>query len=185
MGTIALSARMAVCRDRNPLLQVSSPHKVRLQPISFWLLHSESLLGWACSSWDTSSPCKRFFFAHSAPASARKINIAMSDSEAEGELKKGKVKWFDVEKGIGFIEVEGDQDYFVHQTAIYAPGFRSLDEGEDVEFKVGVDDRTGKTKALEVTGPGGNYVQGVPRPDANDGGWGGSEEGGGYDSHDE
>merc|ERR1712217_341291 len=119
---------------------------------------------------------------HSGTASAKKINIAMSDSESEGELKKGKVKWFDVEKGFGFIEVEGDQDYFVHQTSIYAPGFRSLAEGEDVEFKVGTDERTGKVKALEVTGPGGSYVQGAPRPDSNDGGWGGDE--GGYDSYD-
>merc|ERR1712066_1190721 len=117
-------------------------------------------------------PMQRAFLAHSAPASARKINIAMSDSESEGELKKGKVKWFDVEKGFGFIEVEGDQDYFVHQSVIYAPGFRSLAEGEDVEFKVGTDDRTGKLKALDVTGPDGNYVQGAPR----DGGYGGEEE---------
>merc|ERR1712113_909102 len=114
-------------------------------------------------------------------ASAKKINIAMSDSEAEGELKKDQVKWFDVEKGFGFIAAEDGQDYFVHQTAIYAPGFRSLAEGEDVEFKVGTDERTGKVKAFDVTGPGGNYVQGAPRPDANDGGYGGYEEGG-YDS---
>merc|ERR1712113_795030 len=130
-------------------------------------------------------PMQKAFFAHSALASARKINIAMGDSESEGELKKGKVKWFDTEKGFGFIEVEGDQDYFVHQTAIYAPGFRSLAEGEDVEFKVGTDERTGKVKALDVTGPGGNYVQGAPRPDANDGGYGGYEEEGSYDSYDE
>merc|ERR1711972_1162907 len=135
-------------------------------------------------------PMQKAFFApmqlpgqrtrHAAPASAKKGNVVMSDSESEGELKKGKVKWFDVEKGYGFIEVEGDQDYFVHQTSIYAPGFRSLAEGEDVEFKVGTDDRTGKTKALEVTGPGGSYVQGAPRPDANDGGYGGYGEEGGW-----
>merc|ERR1719291_1144428 len=113
---------------------------------------------------------QKAFFApkHSALASTKKINIAMQ--EAEGEVKKGKVKWFDVEKGYGFIEVEGDQDYFVHQTSIHAEGFRSLAEGEDVEFKVGVDDRTGKTKAVEVTGPDGAYVQGAPREESyNDG----------------
>merc|ERR1712050_538221 len=115
---------------------------------------------------------KAFFAPHAAPASAKKGNVVMSDSESEGELKKGKVKWFDSEKGFGFIEVEGDQDYFVHKTAIYAPGFRSLAEGEDVEFKVTTDPRTNKLKAADVTGPGGSYVQGAPRPEANDGGWG-------------
>merc|ERR1719476_1089433 len=110
----------------------------------------------------------------------------MTDLQPEGELLKGKVKWFDTTKGFGFIEVEGqDKDVFVHQSAIYAPGFRSLAEGEDVEFKVGTDERTGKVKALDVTGPGGNYVQGAPRPDANDGGYGGYEEEGSYDSYDE
>merc|ERR550525_947689 len=125
---------------------------------------------------------QRAFLAHSAPASARKINIAMSDSESGGELKKGKVKWFDVEKGFGFIEVEGDQDYFVHQSVIYAPGFRSLAEGEDVEFKVTTDERNPtKLRAVDVTGPDGSYVQGAPRPDAKDGGW----DEGGYESYDE
>merc|ERR1711972_1125465 len=117
---------------------------------------------------------------HSGTASGKKINIAMGDSASASELKKGKVKWFDSEKGFGFIEVEGEQDYFVHQTSIYAEGFRSLAEGEDVEFGVGTDDRTGKTKALDVTGPGGSYVQGAPRPDANDGGYGGYGEEGGW-----
>jgi cold shock CspA family protein len=90
----------------------------------------------------------------------------------EGEEKmKGNVKWFDSVKGYGFIEVEGDEnDYFVHQSDIYAPGFRSLAEGEPVEFVVTTDDR-GKTKAVDVTGPNGEYVQGQPREEYDDDGY--------------
>ena len=45
----------------------------------------------------------------------------------------GNCKWFNVTKGFGFIETEeSDEDYFVHQSEIHAPGFRSLAEGEPV-----------------------------------------------------
>lgn len=75
--------------------------------------------------------------------------------------RAGKCKWFNVEKGYGFIEVEGeDSDVFVHQSDIYAPGFRSLAEGENLEFRIETDSKTGKMKAVEVTGPDGAYVQG-------------------------
>jgi CspA family cold shock protein len=46
----------------------------------------------------------------------------------------GKVKWFNDQKGFGFICGEGGQDIFVHHTAIVAEGFRTLKEGEAVEF---------------------------------------------------
>jgi CspA family cold shock protein len=49
---------------------------------------------------------------------------------------QGKVKWFNQEKGYGFIEVEGDKDIFVHYTAIQQEGFKTLKEGEKVEFDV-------------------------------------------------
>jgi len=75
----------------------------------------------------------------------------------------GAVKWFNSEKGFGFIApASGGEDLFVHQTAIHSTGFRSLMEGEEVEFKV-VDER-GKLKAIDVTGPRGDTVQGAPRP---------------------
>ena len=47
----------------------------------------------------------------------------------------GKVKWFNDQKGFGFICGEGDKDIFVHHTAIAAEGFRSLKEGETVEYE--------------------------------------------------
>jgi len=49
---------------------------------------------------------------------------------------QGKVKWFNQEKGYGFIEVEGDKDVFVHYSAIQQEGFKTLKEGDNVEFEV-------------------------------------------------
>ena len=51
-------------------------------------------------------------------------------------MERGKVKWFNSTKGYGFIEREGDEDVFVHYKAIVGDGFKSLDEGDDVEFEV-------------------------------------------------
>ncbi|GIO07322.1 cold shock domain-containing protein [Brevibacillus reuszeri] len=54
---------------------------------------------------------------------------------------QGKVKWFNAEKGFGFIEREGGDDVFVHFSAIQSDGFRSLDEGQAVEFDIVEGDR--------------------------------------------
>jgi CspA family cold shock protein len=51
-------------------------------------------------------------------------------------MATGKVKWFNDAKGFGFIAQEGGPDVFVHHTAIVADGFRSLAEGDRVEFEV-------------------------------------------------
>ena len=51
-------------------------------------------------------------------------------------MAQGTVKWFNGDKGYGFIEVEGGPDVFVHFSAIQKPGYRTLDEGEQVEFDV-------------------------------------------------
>lgn len=51
-------------------------------------------------------------------------------------MEKGTVKWFNADKGFGFIEVEGGSDVFVHFSAIVGDGFKSLDEGQRVEFNV-------------------------------------------------
>lgn len=58
----------------------------------------------------------------------------------------GKVKWFSSEKGYGFIQREDGPDVFVHHTAIQASGFRSLEEGELVEFDVIEDEKGLKAK---------------------------------------
>jgi cold shock protein len=51
-------------------------------------------------------------------------------------MEQGKVKWFNAEKGFGFIEREGGDDVFVHFSAIQSEGFKSLDEGQEVTFEV-------------------------------------------------
>ncbi len=50
--------------------------------------------------------------------------------------QQGKVKWFSQQKGFGFITTNAGQDVFVHFSAIVGEGFKSLEEGQDVEFEV-------------------------------------------------
>ncbi|MCP4220432.1 MAG: cold-shock protein [bacterium] len=65
-------------------------------------------------------------------------------------MAQGTVKWFNAQKGYGFIEMENGKDIFVHHNAIQGQGFRSLDEGERVEFEIG-------------QGPKGEHAQNVVR----------------------
>ncbi|MGX7112526.1 cold-shock protein [Gemella cuniculi] len=51
-------------------------------------------------------------------------------------MKQGTVKWFNEEKGFGFIAVEGEKDIFVHFSSIKKDGFKTLKEGDKVEFEV-------------------------------------------------
>jgi len=102
---------------------------------------------------------------------------------AAGQRGTGHCKWFNVTKGYGFITPDdGTQDVFVHQTNIIADGFRSLAEGEQVEYIVETSD-DGRAKAVEVSGPNGAPVQGAPAPQQQYGGGrndGGYSDGGNY-----
>jgi CspA family cold shock protein len=51
-------------------------------------------------------------------------------------MKTGTVKWFNAEKGYGFISIPGEDDVFVHFSAIISDGFKTLEEGWDVQFEV-------------------------------------------------
>ncbi|WLR46795.1 cold-shock protein CspD [Halobacillus litoralis] len=56
-------------------------------------------------------------------------------------MQNGTVKWFNAEKGFGFIQVEGGNDVFVHFSAIHEEGFKSLEEGQAVTFEIVEGDR--------------------------------------------
>ena len=68
-------------------------------------------------------------------------------------MKNGTVKWFNPDKGYGFIaNDEGDDDVFIHYSAINADGFRTLNEGQKVTFDVEPDPKDdGKLRAVDVT----------------------------------
>ena len=93
----------------------------------------------------------------------------------------GRVKWFNAEKGYGFIETEGSEDVFAHFSAIQAQGFKKLNEGDEVEFEIEPGQR-GKgpqaknivvTKAAPASASsgssnGGGYSSRPPRRDRDD-----------------
>ena len=56
-------------------------------------------------------------------------------------MNTGTVKWFNADKGFGFIDVEGGDDVFVHFSAIQGEGFKTLDEGQVVTFEIEEGDR--------------------------------------------
>ena len=90
------------------------------------------------------------------PAVTRRGTLAValrrvSRKAGKGMRITGKVKWFNNAKGYGFIEREGGNDVFVHFSAIQGSGFRTLEEGQQVEFEI-VDGTKGP-QAGNVTKP--------------------------------
>ncbi|MFC1708506.1 cold-shock protein [Candidatus Omnitrophota bacterium] len=51
-------------------------------------------------------------------------------------MARGKVKWFNAQKGYGFITPENGNDVFVHHSAIQGAGYKTLEEGQEVEFEI-------------------------------------------------
>ena len=67
-------------------------------------------------------------------------------------MARGRVKWFSDEKGYGFIEAERGEDFFVHYSEIVGDGFRTLQEGSEVEFDI-IEGQKGKQASkVEVVG---------------------------------
>ena len=64
------------------------------------------------------------------------ITEAKASKRGSRQMAQGQVKWFNDAKGFGFISQEGGEDVFVHFSAIQAQGFKSLVEGDKVEFEV-------------------------------------------------
>ena len=69
-------------------------------------------------------------------------------------MATGRVKWFSNQKGYGFITTDSGEDVFIHYSAIEGVGFKSLDEGQEVEFEI-------------VRGPKGYQAENVVKLDGN------------------
>jgi CspA family cold shock protein len=66
-------------------------------------------------------------------------------------MASGTVKWFNSQKGFGFIQPEsGDKDVFVHISAVERAGMRSLNEGQAIEYDLETDQRSGKVSAANL-----------------------------------
>lgn len=106
-------------------------------------------------------------FRRALAATARPVHQALVAKHAPVGARffadrRGVVKFFNPERGFGFINSD-DQDFFVHYTGIQeSGGFRSLGDGEEVEFDL-ESDSSGKQRAVRVTGPGGAPVKGSQR----------------------
>jgi CspA family cold shock protein len=65
-------------------------------------------------------------------------------------MAQGTVKWFNADKGYGFVEVDGGKDVFVHYSAIHGDGYRSLDQGQRVEFDITQSDRGPQAESVRL-----------------------------------
>src|SRR5690349_23955866 len=95
-------------------------------------------------------------------------------------MSSGTVKWFNTAKGFGFIQPDdGGSDVFVHVSAVEQAGLRGLNEGDQVQFEMEQDRRSGKLSAgaLVVTGSG----PAPARSGGGGGGFGAPRGGGGFD----
>jgi CspA family cold shock protein len=82
------------------------------------------------------SPPSAFFVVETSQARARTQSHRAIQERRTVVRSKGTVKWFNDRKGFGFIRLESGEDVFVHYSALQGDGFKSLKEGESVEFDI-------------------------------------------------
>ena len=75
--------------------------------------------------------------------------MIINEAEQGGKMAKGAVKWFDPERGFGFILSEDGEDLFFHQSSVQGGDYVVLDEGDRVEFDI-AQGQEGKQKAINV-----------------------------------
>ena len=68
-------------------------------------------------------------------------------------MTTGKIKWFNASKGFGFIDVEGGDDVFVHYSGLQMEGFKTVEEGDEVEFEIRNDGKGPRAESVKVTRP--------------------------------
>ncbi len=68
------------------------------------------------------------------------------------KVAEGTVKWFNSEKGYGFIAVDGGQDVFVHFSAIQMDGYRTLEDGQRVQFELGTGQKGPQAENVRLAG---------------------------------
>jgi len=81
----------------------------------------------------------------------RRLGFCPAGQESEFRMAEGTVKWFNADKGYGFISREDGDDLFVHFSEIQSDGFKTLDEGQAVTFEV-TTGQNGKLQATKVVG---------------------------------
>ena len=86
---------------------------------------------------------------HRFLAAVTSFCFAPLGQEGRFRMAEGKVKWFNADKGYGFIEREGGDDLFVHFSEIQSEGFKTLDEGQAVSFTEATG-QNGKQQATDV-----------------------------------
>jgi CspA family cold shock protein len=78
--------------------------------------------------------------------------VRVVELERESAMAEGSVKWFNGEKGYGFIAVDGGQDVFVHYSAIQTEGFRTLEQDQRVEFEITQGEKGPQADAVRIIG---------------------------------
>lgn len=89
-------------------------------------------------------------FAVTGAGSGKGAAVTRPRSDGWVGMAQGTVKWFNADKGYGFIAVDDGNDVFVHYSAIQMDGYRSLEQGQRVEFEITQSDRGPQAEAVRA-----------------------------------